>query len=104
MIVFNEIGERPQLEKILDLRLAALGRQLAEKRLTVALTAGAREAALRRALEGKAYGARPLKQLVDREINGALTDAELDGRIADGDRVLVDWDAAAGAFRADKAP
>jgi ATP-dependent Clp protease ATP-binding subunit ClpC len=104
VIVFNELTERAKLEQILDLRLAALQRQLAEKRLTVELTTAAREAALTKALANKQYGARPIKQLVDRSINDALSDAELDGRISDGDRVIVDWDAAAGSFRADKAP
>ncbi len=104
VIVFNELSSREQLEQVLNLRLAALERQLAGKKMSVTLTPAARAAALDRALAQKRYGARPLKQLVDREINGALSEAELDGRVADGDRVLVDWDAASGAFRADKAP
>ena len=39
-----------------------------------------------------------------REINRALKDAELEGRTVDGDEVIVDWDAAAGRYRADAAP
>jgi len=104
VIVFNDLSDKAKLEQILDLRLAALNRDLSEKKLRVALTPAAREAALAKALANTRYGARPLKQLVDRELNQALTDAESDGRIADGDRVLVDWDAAAGRYRADKAP
>jgi len=104
VIVFNDLSDKAKLEQILDLRLAALNRQLAEKKLSVELTTAAREAAMTKALASKQYGARPIKQLVDRDINQALTDAELDGRIADGDRVIVDWDAAAGSYRADKAP
>jgi ATP-dependent Clp protease ATP-binding subunit ClpC len=104
VIVFNELTERAKLEQILDLRLAALQRQLAEKRLTVELTTAAREAALTKALANKQYGARPLKQLVDREINDALAEAEAAGRVAEGDRVIVDWDAARGLWRADRVP
>jgi ATP-dependent Clp protease ATP-binding subunit ClpA len=58
---------------------------------------------LAKALTQSRYGARPIKQIVDREINRALKDAELDGRISDGDGVIVDWDAAAGRYRAAKA-
>jgi ATP-dependent Clp protease ATP-binding subunit ClpC len=104
VIVFNEIAEKSKLGLILDLRLKALESQLKDKGLTVALTDAAREAVLDKALSQSQYGARPIKQIVDREINRALKDAELDGRISDGDAVIVDWDAAAGRYRADKAP
>jgi len=103
LIVFNEIAEKSKLGLILDLRLKALESQLKDKGLTVTLTDAAREAVLNKALTQSQYGARPIKQIVDRQINRALKDAELEGRIRDGDRVIVDWDAAAGRYRADKA-
>ncbi|MFI5347760.1 MAG: AAA family ATPase, partial [Elusimicrobiota bacterium] len=103
VIVFNEITEKSKLGAILDLRLKALELQLKEKALTVTLTDAAREAVLAKALTQSKYGARPIKQIVDREINRALKDADLEGRISDGDAVTVDWDAAAGRYRADKA-
>jgi ATP-dependent Clp protease ATP-binding subunit ClpC len=101
VIVFNEITEKSKLGLILDLRLKALESQLKDKRLTVVLTAAAREAVLTRALEQSRYGARPIKQIVDRQINQALMNAELEGRIADGDAVSVDW-TADGGYRAGK--
>jgi len=100
VIVFNEIAERVQLSLILDLRLKALENQLKDKGLKVSLTDAAREAVLAKALAQSQYGARPIKQIVDREINRALKDAELEGRIKDGDSALVDWDAAASRYRA----
>jgi ATP-dependent Clp protease ATP-binding subunit ClpB len=103
VIVFNEITEKSKLSAILDLRLKALMNQLKDKGLTVTLTDAAREAVLEKALSQSQYGARPIKQIVDREINRALKDAELEGRISDGDAVVVDWDAEAGRYRADKA-
>jgi ATP-dependent Clp protease ATP-binding subunit ClpA len=104
VLVFNDIKDKGKLSLILDLRLKALQAQLKDKALAVTLTGAAREAVLAKALTQSQYGARPVKQIVDREINRALKDAELDGRISDGDSVLVDWDAAAGRYRADKAP
>ncbi|MFI5347884.1 MAG: AAA family ATPase [Elusimicrobiota bacterium] len=102
VIVFNEITEKSKLGAILDLRLKALENQLKEKGLKVALTDGAREAVLAKALQQSQYGARPIKQIVDREINRALKDAELEGRITDGDAVTVDWSAAEGRYVAGK--
>jgi ATP-dependent Clp protease ATP-binding subunit ClpC len=104
VIVFNEIASKEKLSLILDLRLKALESQLKDKGLKVTLTDAAREAALAKALSQSQYGARPIKQIVDREINRALKDAELEGRIVDGDAVIVDWDAAAGRYRAAAAP
>jgi len=104
VIVFNEIAEKSKLALILDLRLKALELQLKDKGLKVTLTDAAREAVLQKALSTPQYGARPIKQIVDREINRALKDAELEGRTVDGDEVIVDWDAAAGRYRADAAP
>ncbi|MDE2143963.1 MAG: ATP-dependent Clp protease ATP-binding subunit, partial [Elusimicrobia bacterium] len=103
VIVFNEITDAAKLGAILDLRLKALESQLKEKRLTVTLTPAAREAALAKARAQSRYGARPIKQIVDREINRALKDAELEGRIADGDAVSVDWNAAQGRYVAGRA-
>jgi ATP-dependent Clp protease ATP-binding subunit ClpC len=102
VIVFNELTKKEQLGQILDLRLKALEAQLKDKGLKVTLTGAAREAVLTKALEQSRYGARPIKQIVDRQINKALMDAELEGRIADGDAVVVDWSADAG-YRANKA-
>ena len=102
VIVFNELTEKSKLGQILDLRLKALESQLKDKGLKVALTGAAREAVLAKALAQSRYGARPIKQIVDREINRALKDAELEGRIADGDSVTVDWNAAEGRYTADK--
>ena len=103
VIVFNEIAERGKLSLILDLRLKALESQLKDKALKVSLTDAAREAVLKKALAQAQDGARPIKQIVDREINRALKDAELEGRISDGDSVVVDWDAAASRYRAEAA-
>ena len=104
VLVFNDLKDKAKLGLVLDLRLKALEIQLKDKRLTLTLTDAAREAVLAKALTQSRYGARPIKQIVDREINRALKDAELDGRIQDGDHVIVDWDAAAGRFRAHEAP
>ncbi|MBI3566436.1 MAG: ATP-dependent Clp protease ATP-binding subunit, partial [Elusimicrobia bacterium] len=101
VVVFNELRDEKTLSLILDLRLKALENQLKEKGLKVALSPAARAEVLNRALAQSRYGARPIKQLVDRQINNALKDADLDGRISDGDSVLVDWTGS--AFHADKA-
>jgi ATP-dependent Clp protease ATP-binding subunit ClpA len=104
IVVFNRLVDWSQLEPILQLRMKALQKQLEDKRLTVALTERAVAHIRAAALAEAEYGARPLVQIVSGAFNRALARADLEGRIKEGDRVLMDWDAAAEKFVADKAP
>jgi len=72
-----------------ELQVGMLARRIAERRLTLDVTPAAREWL---ALAGydPAYGARPLRRLVQREIGDPLAMALLAGEIRDGDRVQVD--------------
>ena len=101
IVVFNELG-RKEMEGILALRVKDLEAQLKERGVTLSLSEAARQEILKRAEAQKAYGARPLKQIVERQLSDAIVEAELDGRIAEGDAVALDWDAAKGVFTADK--
>ena len=77
------------LGRIVTLHVAALASRLRERRLRLTVTEAAREWL---ALTGydPAYGARPLRRLVQREIGDRLAKELLAGRIVDGDEVLVD--------------
>ncbi|MFC4616882.1 ATP-dependent chaperone ClpB [Cellulomonas algicola] len=81
----DEIGH------IVELQVASLGRRLADRRLTLDVTPAAREWL---ALEGydPAYGARPLRRLVQREIGDRLARSLLAGDVHDGQTVRVDRD------------
>ena len=78
-----------ELARIVELHVDELGRRLHERRLTLEVTDGARAWL---AISGfdPAYGARPLRRLVQREIGDRLAKAILAGEISDGDTVLVD--------------
>ncbi|SNS95675.1 ATP-dependent Clp protease ATP-binding subunit ClpB [Micrococcales bacterium KH10] len=78
-----------ELGRIVDIQVAQLAKRLTDRRLTLEVTDAAREWL---ALEGfdPAYGARPLRRLVQREIGDNLAREILSGVIADGDAVLVD--------------
>jgi ATP-dependent Clp protease ATP-binding subunit ClpB len=78
-----------ELSRIVDLQVQALAARLHERRLTLEVTEPAREWL---ALNGfdPAYGARPLRRLVQREIGDRLARGILSGEINDGDTVLVD--------------
>ena len=78
-----------ELSHIVELQVAELGKRLHDRRLTLEVSEGAR-AWLAMSGFDPAYGARPLRRLVQREIGDRLAKAILAGDIADGDTVLVD--------------
>jgi ATP-dependent Clp protease ATP-binding subunit ClpB len=78
-----------ELARIVELQVAELGSRLHERRLTLEVSEGAR-AWLAMSGFDPAYGARPLRRLVQREIGDRLAKAILSGDISDGDTVLVD--------------
>ncbi|MDI3330731.1 MAG: ATP-dependent chaperone ClpB [Micrococcus sp.] len=88
IIMFNALSIE-DLTQIVDLQVASLARRLTARRLNLEVSDAAREWL---ALTGfdPAYGARPLRRLVQREIGDQLARALLSGQIADGDTVVVD--------------
>ena len=77
------------LEHIVGIQLAGLVDRLAQRRITLTVTPEAMHAL---AAEGfdPAYGARPLKRVIQRELADNLALAILEGRYGDGDTVVVD--------------
>ncbi|MGA5203403.1 ATP-dependent chaperone ClpB [Streptomyces variegatus] len=88
LVVFAALT-KPELERIAKLQLERLAKRLAERRLTLDITP---EALAWLAEEGMdpAYGARPLRRLVQSAIGDRLAKEILSGEIKDGDTVRVD--------------
>ncbi len=91
IVVFDALTQ-DQLSHIVDLQIAELGRRLAARRITVEVT-GAAHAWLAGTGYDPAYGARPLRRLVQSAIGDPLARLLLGGEVRDGDHVLVDVDA-----------
>jgi ATP-dependent Clp protease ATP-binding subunit ClpB len=97
IIVFHPLG-KGEIAGIVDIQLKLLQDRLAYRKLTVTLTPAAREYL---ALKGfdPAYGARPLKRLIQREVQDALAMKLLAGEIRQGDSVQIDREGDGLAFR-----
>jgi ATP-dependent Clp protease ATP-binding subunit ClpB len=100
VVIFAPLNQAA-IGRIVDIQVRRLQATLAEKRLRLELTAAAREY-LARAGYDPAYGARPLKRALQREIMNPLAMKVLAGEFRAGDRVQVDRreDGAGLAFRA----
>jgi len=88
VVIFNSL-QRPQLMQIVKIQIGRLRKLLADRKLDIELT----DAALAYLAEvgyDPAFGARPLKRAIQRELADKLALRLLEGEFRDGDTVLVD--------------
>ncbi len=88
IVVFDALSVA-ELGRIVDIQVGGLDRRLQERRLTVHVSDAARRWLGERGYD-PLYGARPLRRLMQREIDDRLARALLGGEIRDGDTVQVD--------------
>ncbi|MGZ4783539.1 MAG: ATP-dependent chaperone ClpB [Oryzihumus sp.] len=90
VVVFDPLSTE-ELSRIVDLQVAALARRLSDRRIALEVTDAAKEWL---AITGydPAYGARPLRRLVQTQIGDRLARALLAGEVRDGQTVVVDRD------------
>ena len=87
IVVFSPLSME-DLGQIVELYIDRLGRRLTDRRLELAVTPDARAWLAERGYD-PIYGARPLRRLMQREIDDSLARALLAGEIRDGDTVHV---------------
>lgn len=105
IVIFDALSPE-ELGSIVEIQVRGLDRRLADRRLVVEVTDAARQWLGERGYD-PLYGARPLRRLMQREIDDRLARALLAGDVRDGDTVVVDvapdgsglWVGAAGAER-----
>ncbi|MET7933269.1 ATP-dependent chaperone ClpB [Streptomyces sp. NPDC005322] len=88
LVVFSALSQ-DELARIAELQIDRLARRLAERRLTLDVTPAAL-AWLAEEGNDPAYGARPLRRLVQTAIGDPLAKEILSGEVRDGDTVRVD--------------
>ncbi len=88
IVIFDSLTQ-DDLGQIVSLYVDRLARRLSDRRLELAVTPDARAWLGERGYD-PIYGARPLRRLMQRQIDDNLARAILDGSIGDGDTVLVD--------------
>ncbi|WP_336647467.1 ATP-dependent Clp protease ATP-binding subunit [Microbacterium sp. MMO-10] len=88
IVMFSALTE-DDLAQIVELTIDQLQRRLADRRLTLAVTPDARAWLAERGYD-PVFGARPLRRLIQNEVQNRLASALLSGRVHDGDLVRVD--------------
>jgi ATP-dependent Clp protease ATP-binding subunit ClpB len=90
VIVFHALTEE-HLKQIVDIQLNGLRKRLADRHIDLELTDRARGHLVRSGYD-PAYGARPLKRAIQREIETPMARRILGGEVRDGQHVVVDLD------------
>jgi ATP-dependent Clp protease ATP-binding subunit ClpB len=88
VVVFRALTEA-ELARIVDIQLEGLRRRLAERRITIEVTEGAKQH-LARVGYDPVFGARPLKRAIQREVETPLARLIVAGKLIDGGAVRVD--------------
>ncbi|WP_068252778.1 ATP-dependent chaperone ClpB [Janibacter corallicola] len=88
IVVFDALS-RDELGHIVELQVRELATRLADRRIELEVTEAARAWLAEKGYD-PAYGARPLRRLVQREIGDRLATALLAGDVRDGTAVTVD--------------
>jgi ATP-dependent Clp protease ATP-binding subunit ClpA len=86
-ITFHSL-DMDAVEKIVDKMVLELQAQLADKKVEISLTPAARRGLAEQGYE-PAYGARPMRRLIMKEIGDVLTEEILFGRLSKGGKVRV---------------
>ena len=87
IILFHRL-QRSEMTKIVDIQIERLQRLLADRKIKIVLDDAARSWLANRGYD-PAYGARPLKRVIQRHVQDPLAEQILAGAIKDGDTVRV---------------
>ena len=95
IVMFDSLS-REELRRIVGLQVASLAARLKDRRITLEVSDAAKDLLAERGFD-PAYGARPLKRLVQKEIGDALARLILTGEVTDDQKVTVDVEHEEGA-------
>jgi ATP-dependent Clp protease ATP-binding subunit ClpB len=91
MILFHRL-RREHMSAIVDIQFARLAKLLEDRKIALELRPEARAWLAEKGYD-PAYGARPLKRVIQKNVQDPLAEKILSGEIHDGERVLIDADA-----------
>jgi len=88
IVTFGSLGPG-EIHRIVDIQLEDLRKRLADRKITISLTAAAKDRLAEQGYD-PVFGARPLKRTLQRMVENPLAVEVLAGRFGEGDHVVVD--------------
>ncbi len=90
IILFHRL-KKAEMGRIVDIQIARLQKLLDDRKITIKLDASARDWLAEKGWD-PAYGARPLKRVIQKSVQDPLAEMILAGKIKDGEKVNVSGD------------
>ncbi|HQP92017.1 MAG TPA: AAA family ATPase, partial [Candidatus Omnitrophota bacterium] len=90
IVVFNELSEN-EILKIVDIQLEILRRKLEDKHILISVSKDAKIYLSKQGFD-PVFGARPLKRVIQKEVQDRLAKMLLEGMIKEGDKVKISLD------------
>jgi len=87
IILFHRL-RREDMARIVDIQIRGLDKLLADRKIVIELDAAAREWLADKGYD-PAYGARPLKRVIQKSLQDPLAELILSGRVKDGEKVKI---------------
>jgi ATP-dependent Clp protease ATP-binding subunit ClpB len=87
IILFHRL-KRDEMSKIVDIQMQRLGKLLEERKIAIVLEPAARDWLADKGWD-PAYGARPLKRVIQKSVQDPLAEMILSGRVKDGEKVVI---------------
>jgi ATP-dependent Clp protease ATP-binding subunit ClpB len=87
ILLFHRL-QKSEMARIVDIQMERLSRLLEERKIAIKLEPSAREWLADKGWD-PAYGARPLKRVIQKSVQDPLAELVLSGRIKDGDKVVI---------------
>ncbi len=87
-VIFHRLGV-DEIEKIVEIQIEILKRTLKSKKLDLSITDKAKKLLAKEGFD-PVYGARPLKRVIQNEVQNVLAMKLLNGEVKEGDKVTVD--------------
>jgi ATP-dependent Clp protease ATP-binding subunit ClpB len=102
IILFHRL-KRSDMTRIVDIQMRQLAKLLEERKITVVLEPAAREWLADKGWD-PAYGARPLKRVIQKSLQDPLAELILSGKIKDSDRVTIGVESGELVFNGEASP
>ncbi len=87
IILFHRL-QKSEMSRIVDIQMTRLAKLLEDRKITIKLEPAARDWLAEKGWD-PAYGARPLKRVIQKYVQDPLAEMILSGRIKDGEKVVI---------------
>ena len=87
IILFHRL-QKSEMSRIVDIQMTRLAKLLEDRKITIKLEPAARDWLAEKGWD-PAYGARPLKRMIQKYVQDPLAEMILSGRIKDGEKVVI---------------